>query len=277
MADLQTFEKIFGTFNLFDALDIIIVAFVIYRVIMLIRGTRAVQLLQGVVVILIGTGLSHALNLAALSWLLDKTLTIGLFAIPVVFQPELRRALEQLGRGRFFARSTTVFDEEDIPRTIGELTKATQVLSKNKIGALIIIERDTGLGDYTETGIAIGAVVSSELLINIFIPNTPLHDGAVMIQANRIVAASAFLPLTDNPELSKELGTRHRAAIGVSELSDSVAVVVSEETGTISIALDGTITRNVDEQTFREMLSKLLIKNKERGFTLFGRKAGGSA
>lgn len=276
MADLQTFEKIFGTFNLYDALDIIIVAFVIYRVIMLIRGTRAVQLLQGIVVILIGTGLSHALNLAALSWLLDKTLTIGLFAIPVVFQPELRRALEQLGRGRFFARSTTVFDEEDIPRTIGELTKATQVLSKNKIGALIIIERDTGLNDYTETGIAIGAVVSSELLINIFIPNTPLHDGAVMIQANRILAASAFLPLTDNPELSKELGTRHRAAIGMSELSDSVAVVVSEETGQISIALDGTITRNLDEQTFREMLSKLLIKNKERGFTLFGRKAGGS-
>jgi diadenylate cyclase len=275
VAELQnTFEKLFGTFDLFDALDILIVAFVIYRVILLIRGTRAVQLLQGVVVILLATGVSHALDLAALNWILDKTLTIGLFAIPVVFQPELRRALEQLGRGRFFARSTTVFDEEDIPRTISELTKATQVLAKNKIGALIILERDTGLGDYTETGIAIGAVVSSELMINIFIPNTPLHDGAVIISRGRVMAASCFLPLTDNPELSKDLGTRHRAAIGVSEMSDAVAVVVSEETGQISIAVDGEITRNLDEQTFREMLTKLLVKNKERGFTLFGRKAG---
>jgi diadenylate cyclase len=275
VADLQnSIGQFFGTISLFDFLDIFIVAVVLYRVILLIRGTRAVQLLQGVVVILLATGVSHTLQLHALNWLLDKTLTIGLFAIPVVFQPELRRALEQLGRGRFFSRRTPVFEEVDMPRVIGELAKATQVLSKNKIGALIVIERDTGLSDLYETGIAIGGVVSTELLINIFIPNTPLHDGAVMIRGSQIVAASCFLPLSDKLDIAKELGTRHRAAIGVSEQSDAVTVIVSEETGAISIAVDGDITRNLDEQTFREMLTNLLGSEKRGGFTLFGRKAG---
>lgn len=264
----------FGTFSFFDALDILIVAFVLYRMILLIRGTRAVQLLKGIVMILLATGVSQTLQLNALNWLLDKILTIGLFAIPVVFQPELRRALEQLGRGRFFVRSTTVFEETDVPKTITELSKSTQVLSKNKIGALIILERDTGLGDYFETGIPIGAVVSSELLINIFIPNTPLHDGAVMMQANRIVAASCFLPLSENSALSKELGTRHRAAIGITEQSDAVAVVVSEETGQVSIAVNGDLTRNLDEQSFRELLTNLLAPEKTSGGFSFFRKAG---
>lgn len=265
--------KILGSFSFFDALDIIIVGYVLYRMILLIRGTRAVQLLKGIVVILLATGLSHTLQLNALNWLLDKMLTIGLFAIPVVFQPELRRGLEQLGRGSFFARSSAVFDVEDVPKTINELTKATQVLSKNKIGALIVIERDTGLGETQETGIPIGAVVSSELLINIFIPNTPLHDGAVLIRSNRLVAASCFLPLSDSPGISKELGTRHRAGIGITEHSDSVAVIVSEETGQISIAVNGDLTRNLDEQSFRESLLNLLVPVKS-GFTLFHRKAG---
>jgi len=241
---------------------------------LLIRGTRAVQLLKGIVMILLATGVSQTLQLNALNWLLDKTLTIGLFAIPVVFQPELRRALEQLGRGRFFVRSSTLFEETDVPRTITEVTKSTQVLSKNKIGALIILERDTGLGDYVETGIGIGAVVSSELLINIFIPNTPLHDGAVMMQGNRIMAASCFLPLSENSSLSKELGTRHRAAIGISEQSDAVAIVVSEETGQVSIAMNGTLTRNLDEQSFRELLTNLLVPEKTSGGFSFFRKAG---
>ncbi|MGZ4106330.1 MAG: diadenylate cyclase CdaA [Tumebacillaceae bacterium] len=270
----NTFLKIVGSFSFFDALDIVIVGYVLYRMILMIRGTRAVQLLKGVVVILLATGLSHALQLNALNWLLDKILTIGLFAIPVVFQPELRRGLEQLGRGSFFARSSTVFaDNEDVPKTISELTKATQVLAKNKIGALIVIERDTGLGETLETGISIGAVVSSELLINIFIPNTPLHDGAVLIRGNRVEAASCFLPLSDSPGISKELGTRHRAGIGISEHSDAVAVVVSEETGQISIAVNGSLTRNLDEQSFRESLTNLLVPVKT-GFTLFHRKAG---
>jgi diadenylate cyclase len=277
VADLQTtFEKLVSSFRLLDALDIIIVAFVMYRMILMIRGTRAVQLLKGVVMILLATGIAHTLQLGALSWLLDKILTIGLFAIPVVFQPELRRGLEQLGRGKFFSsRSTSMFqEEEDIPKTINELTKATSVLSKNKIGALIILERETGLVDHLETGIPIGAVVSSELLINIFIPNTPLHDGAVIIRGQNVLAASCFLPLSDNATLSKELGTRHRAGIGISEQSDAVAVIVSEETGAISLAADGKLTRNVDEQSFREYLTTLLVPVKTSGFTLFKGKAG---
>lgn len=274
MGDLQTtFLKIIGSFTFFDALDIIIVGYVLYRMILLIRGTRAVQLLKGIVVILLATGLSHTLQLNALNWLLDKILTIGLFAIPVVFQPELRRGLEQLGRGSFFVRSSTVFEAEDVPKTINELTKATQVLSKNKIGALIVIERDTGLGETLETGIPIGAVVSSELLINIFIPNTPLHDGAVLIRNNRVEAASCFLPLSDHPGISKELGTRHRAGIGITENSDALAVIVSEETGQISIAVNGDLTRNLDEQSFRESLLNLMVPAKQ-GFTLFQRKGG---
>lgn len=276
MAELQnTFLKLVGSFSFFDALDIVIVGYVLYRMILMIRGTRAVQLLKGIVVILLATGLSHALQLNALNWLLDKILTIGLFAIPVVFQPELRRGLEQLGRGSFFARSSTVFasDNEDVPKTISELTKATQVLAKNKIGALIVIERETGLAETLESGIAVGAVVSSELLINIFIPNTPLHDGAVLIRANRVEGASCYLPLSDSPGISKELGTRHRAGIGISEQSDAVAVIVSEETGQISIAVNGSLTRNLDEQSFRESLTNLLVPVKT-GFTLFNRKAG---
>jgi diadenylate cyclase len=275
VADLQNaFTHFFSTVSFFDFIDIAIVYFVLYRMILLIRGTRAVNLLKGILVILLATAISHTLQLGALNWLLDKILTIGLIAIPVVFQPELRRGLEQLGRGQFFSRSSTVFEVEDHPRLIGELTKATQVLSKNKIGALIIIERESGLGELFETGIPIGAVVSSELLINTFIPNTPLHDGAVMIRGNRIVAASCYLPLSDSAEVSKELGTRHRAAIGVSEQSDAVAIVVSEETGQISIAVNGEITRNLDEQSFREFLSNLLVPAKTSGFALFKGKAG---
>lgn len=274
---MQNLLDMIKPFSITDALDIVIVAFVLYRMILLIRGTRAVQLLKGIVVILIMTGIAGYLNLRALKWILDKTLTIGLFAIPVVFQPELRRALETLGRGGFFTRALNLTSEEDedIRKTIGELTKATQVLSKNRIGALIILERETGLTDYTETGISIDAIVTSELLINIFIPNTPLHDGAVMIRRNRVVAASCFLPLTDRQDVSKELGTRHRAALGMAEQSDAVSIIVSEETGQISVAVGNTLTRNLDEQSFREYLLTLMIPQvTPSGFSFFGRKAG---
>lgn len=276
MDGVENFENLFKTFSLTDVLDIAIVAFVLYRMILLIRGTRAVQLLKGIIVIVVMTGIAGYLNLRTLKWLLDKTLTIGLFAIPVVFQPELRRALETLGRGRFFVRSlyTNNENEEDLRKMIGELTKATQVLSKNRIGALIILERETGLNDYVETGIPIDALLSSELLINIFIPKTPLHDGAVIVRRNRVVAASCFLPLTDRQDLSKELGTRHRAAIGMAEQSDAVSVVVSEETGQISVAVGNTLTRNLDEQSFREYVLTLMMPEKSSGFSWFGRKAG---
>ena len=177
----------------------------------------------------------------------------------MVFQPELRRALEQLGRGKFFARPITFLGEEDMSRLITELVRAVQLLVKNRDGALIVVERETGINDFIETGIKLDAVISAELLVNIFVDKTPLHDGAAVIRGDRIIAAGCFLPLTDSPYLSKQLGTRHRAALGVSEISDAVAIVVSEETGTVSVAEEGKLTRYLDEKNLREMLEDLLM------------------
>jgi diadenylate cyclase len=187
--------------------------------------------------------------------------------------------LEQLGRGGFFARSLSIVrthtDEEDVRKAINQIAKATAVLAKNKIGALIVLERDTGISDITETGIPIDAVVSSEILINIFIPNTPLHDGAVVIRGNRIVTANTFLPLSDDPNLLQELGTRHRAGIGITENSDAISVIVSEEKGYISLAIEGEITRNIDDQTLRQMLASHLMPQRTNSFSFLGRKADG--
>ncbi|GGJ00770.1 membrane protein [Alicyclobacillus cellulosilyticus] len=265
--------SVLGKFTVLDAMDILIVSFVLYRLLLLIRGTRAVQLLKGVLVILVATAVSSALHLAALNWLLNKIITVGLFAIPVVFQPELRRALEQLGRGGFFSFSFGPSEDAQIQQMITEVTKAAQVLAKNKIGALIVVERETGLSEYIETGTPIEGLVTSELLINTFVPNTPLHDGAVIIRGQRIVAAGCFLPLTDNRELDRDLGTRHRAALGVTEASDSVAVVVSEETGQVSLAVDGVITRDLTESALMELLQNLLLPKHPGRLHLFGRKA----
>lgn len=262
--------------GLMDAIDIAIVTFIIYKLLLLIRGTRAVQLLKGIFFILVMTGVSNLLNLHALKWLLDKTLTIGLLAIPVVFQPELRRALESLGRGQFFGggsllRAETSLDERD---AVAEIARACSILSKNKIGALLVLERETGLSEYLESGVLVEGIVSQELLTNIFIPNTPLHDGAVMIRKNRLLAAGCFLPLSDNPALDKKLGTRHRAGVGISEQSDAIALIVSEETGQISVSIGGTLTRNFDEQSCREMLLSHLVSTKPTGFSFFGKKTG---
>ncbi|MCL6632068.1 MAG: diadenylate cyclase CdaA [Alicyclobacillus herbarius] len=245
-------------FGILDAVDVLIVAYVIYRLLILIRGTRAVQLVKGVIVILLATAVSSFLHLQALNWLLNKIITLGFFAIPVVFQPELRRALEQLGRGGFFSFSFTSTDNEDVKRAASEIVKASQVLSKTKTGALIVIERSTGLSEYIETGTLIEGKISTELLLNTFIPNTPLHDGAVVIRGDRMVAAGCFLPLTDSRDLDRQLGTRHRAALGVTEQSDAVAVVVSEETGHISLAVDGVLTQDLSESALRDLLNTLL-------------------
>lgn len=260
-------------FNILDAIDILIVAYVIYRVLLLFRGTRAVQLLKGVIVILLATGLSNLFHLAALNWLLSKILTLGLFAIPVVFQPELRRALEQIGRGGFF--SVSIFggqDQDESQLLIVEVVKASQVLSKAKIGALMVIERNTGLTEYIETGTLVQGLVSSQLLINTFIPNTPLHDGAVILKGGQLVSAGCFLPLTDNRNLDKELGTRHRAAIGVTEQSDAVCVVVSEETGKVSVAVDGVLTRDLNENALYALLQTLLAQKRTKKFNFLSRK-----
>ena len=250
-------------------LDIMIVAFVIYRLMMLIKGTRAVQLLKGLAILVMASFLSKLLGLDTIQWILEQVRLAIVVALPIVFQPELRRTLEQLGRGKFFARPLSFLGEEDMSKLITELVRATQVLSKSKTGALMVIERETGVNDLVETGIKLDAVVSAEFLINIFVPSTPLHDGAAIIRGDRVIAAGCFLPLTDSPYLNKQLGTRHRAALGVTEVSDAVAIMVSEETGTISVAEAGKLIRYLDEKNLREMLENLLMPRNIQGNTGF--------
>lgn len=244
--------------SLINIIDILVVAVLIYKLFLWIKGTRAVQLLKGLVVLLIATTISNWLGLYTINWILKSIQGMLIVAIPVVFQPELRRALERLGRGKFFARPLVLLGEEDTSRIIGEIIRAILVMAKNKMGALIVIERETGINDYIETGVKLDSVISGEFLINVFIPNSPLHDGAVIVRGDRVAAAACFLPLTENPDLSKELGTRHRAAIGITEVSDAVALIVSEETGVISAAHDGRLTRYLDEKTLRELLMEML-------------------
>ncbi|TBL68358.1 diadenylate cyclase CdaA [Paenibacillus thalictri] len=243
-----------------DIIDILIVSYVMYQLILLIRGTRAIQLLKGILVVVITWAISIWFKLNTLQWMMNQMFTFGVLAVIIIFQPELRRALEQLGRGTLFSRSTSEEDQE-ITRGIGELIKAVNYLSQRKIGALLVFERETGLTDYVESGIELRSVISSELLINIFIPNTPLHDGAVIIRKSTLMAAGCYLPLSENPFISKELGTRHRAAIGMSEVSDAISVIVSEETGQISLAMNGHIIRNIHEEA---LLSKLFEELKPK-------------
>lgn len=201
------------------------------------------------------------LQLHAVSWILEKLMTMLIVALPVVFQPELRRALEQIGRGKFYI-TNSIMSDTDRAAVIDSVTEAAEVMSKNRIGALIVFERSTGLDDYIDTGIRIEGIVSKELLGNIFIVNTPLHDGAVIIRDNRVMAAGCLLPLTRDRSLSSELGTRHRAAIGISEMADCVVVVVSEETGTISYTYGGHIYRHIDGETLRNRLRSFMVMNR---------------
>ncbi|MGD6777408.1 MULTISPECIES: diadenylate cyclase CdaA [Bacillaceae] len=246
-----------------NIIDILLVWFVIYKLIMVIRGTKAVQLLKGITVIVVVRIISNFLGFSTLQWLMDQALTWGFLAIIIIFQPELRRALEQLGRGKLFSRSG-IDDEEEHAKMIEAVVKSVQYMAKRRIGALISIERETGMGDYIETGIPLHAKVSSELLINIFIPNTPLHDGAVILQKSQVSAAACYLPLSESPFISKELGTRHRAALGISEVTDSITIIVSEETGSISVTKNGELHRDLEPELFSELLKKELdtsVKN----------------
>lgn len=246
-------------FSFFDyiteIIDISLVAFVIYKLITLIKGTKAVQLLKGMMVIVAVWLLSSFFGLRTLSFLMSQAMTYGVLAILIIFQPELRRALEQLGRGKLFSR-TSYPEEELITKMITEVLKSVQYMAKRRIGALIVVERETGLSDYIETGIPIHGSVTSELIINIFIPNTPLHDGAIIIRKDQIMAAGCYLPLSENPFISKELGTRHRAALGLSELTDGLSIIVSEETGQIAVAKNGEVHRGLSETELLEMLDQ---------------------
>lgn len=251
---LQYLKELFLNVRIRDIIDILIVAFAFYKLFMLIRETRAEQLTKGIIVLFVATKISEWLELFTVYWILEKTMTVGVLAILIVFQPELRRGLEYIGRSRFFTKSFAEIKDESLNEVVDEIVDAVASLSRQKIGALIVMERETGLSEVVETGTRIDGKISSGLLINVFIPNTPLHDGAVVIKENIVKAAGCFLPLTDNTSLSKELGTRHRAALGISEKSDCLAIVVSEETGAISIAENGSLARYLDTKTLKQIL-----------------------
>lgn len=245
-------------------IDIGIVSYVIYKIVQLVRETRAWQLLKGLLLIIFAAKVSGILGLKAVAFILNYTIQYIALAMVVLFQPELRRGLEQIGRSRF----GKLFNFEDnntalqTSATIEEIVKAVSHLSKSLTGALIVIERETKIGEAINSGININANITSELLINVFSHNTPLHDGAVIIRSNKLKAAACFLPLTDNPHLSKELGTRHRAALGITEVSDSLVVVVSEETGKISFAVNSGLSRNLNADMLRKALNKNLLDKK---------------
>lgn len=251
-----------------DVVEILIISFLFYHLLLWVKSTRAWNLFKGIMVILIFVTIAALFQMSTILWLAENTLNVGLIAVVIIFQPELRKALENIGAnnrlGKFFSfgsgkSETKKFSDE----TIEELIKASYAMGKVKTGALIVIEDEILLNEYVRTGISVDAIVSSQLLINIFEKNTPLHDGAVIIRGDRVAAATCYLPLSDSLSLSKELGTRHRAAVGISEVSDSLTIAVSEETGRISVALRGQLYRDVTVEFLREKLQYLQKRNQE--------------
>lgn len=244
-----------------DVVEIIIIAFLLYHIMTWFQTTRAWTLIKGILVLLLFMGLATVFQFNTLIWIFKNTISVGVIAVIIIFQPEFRRALEQLGRKNFVSSIFSSDGEKGSRRLdkkmLNEIAKAVYAMSEVKTGALIVLEQEVRLGDYERTGIAIDSKISSQLLINIFEHNTPLHDGAVLIRDNRIVSATCYLPLSDNLDINKALGTRHRAAIGVSEVSDSITVIVSEETGAVSIAHNGEILRNVSREHFVERIEEI--------------------
>lgn len=233
---------------------------------MLIKETRAEQLLKGIVLIFLLIPVSGLLNLTMLEWILNKTITIGILTIVIIFQPEIRRGLEHIGRSAFNEKHL-LDDDEVMEKVINELGEAVENLSRSRTGALIVIENRTGLAEVISSGTKLDAIVSSALIENIFVVNTPLHDGATIIRNDRIVAAGCFLPLTNNENISKLLGTRHRAGIGVSEVSDALTIIVSEETGMISLAVNGKLTRNYTKERLKDILIRILKAKQNKKLT----------
>lgn len=256
------------TIDLGDIVEILILAFLLYYILGWMKTTRAWTLLKGLIVICIFLLIAYFSDMTTILWIAQNVLSFAMIALIVVMQPELRKALEELGKKNLLA-SVIPFEsshhKEEIfsEKTIGELVKASVEMGKVKTGALIVIEQQESLRDYERTGIEVDGIVSSQLLINIFEHNTPLHDGAVIIRGNRITSATCYLPLSDNLGLSKELGTRHRAGVGISEVTDSLTIIVSEETGKISVAHDGELDRNLDAEALRKRLQVILNGNTE--------------
>ena len=258
--------------GLADYVEILIIAFLVYEVMLWIKDTRAWSLMRGIVIILVFVLLAYLFQMTTILWLVRNGLNVLLMALLIIFQPELRRALDFLGRKNFFA-SIFAFNSSSVTerfsdKTMNEIIKACYEMGRARTGALIVMRQRDPLTEYVRTGIEVDAVVTSQLLINIFEHNTPLHDGAVIIEGDRVVSATCYLPLSDNMELSKELGTRHRAGVGISEATDSLTIIVSEETGRVSIAQGGALLRNVTQDVLRDELIKLQNK------TITDRKIG---
>jgi diadenylate cyclase len=248
-------SQVFGLNWLFVAIDIALLSILIYRLLLLIRGTRAVQMFVGLLTIILLAITADWLDLGGLKWLISNLKTVWVVAFLILFQPELRRGLAQIGQSRFFAPLVTGTRFA----VLGEIVKAVEAMAEERIGGLIVLERTMGLRNYVETGTRLDAAVTAELLLTIFTPHTTLHDGAVIIHGDRVVAAGCILPLSQNPRLSQAIGTRHRAGLGLAEETDAVVVVVSEETGAISIASDGRLIRRLDAGTLRSELSQRFL------------------
>lgn len=251
-----------------DVVEILIITFLVYQIIVWIKNTKAWNLLKGIIVIMTFILIASIFRMNTILWIAKNFINVAIIAVVIVFQPELRKALEQLGRKNFFQNIITFDMQRNVAelfsdKTINEITKACFEMGKVKTGALIVIEQNNSLLEYERTGIVVDGLVTSQLLINIFEHNTPLHDGAVIIRNNRLTSATCYLPLSDNTELSKELGTRHRAGIGISEVTDSLTIIVSEETGRISVAYQGDLFRNVNSDFVREKLTVLQNKTSE--------------
>ena len=269
--------NVFHRPGLSDIIDILIVTVIIYFLLMMTRQTRASAVLKGLVVLLIATFVSDLLGLTALNWLLMSVVNNGAVVLVILFQPEIRKALEQLGRGAV-RENSHAGEGEDQARIIDEIIQCMTDLSRRRVGALIVFEQKTGLKDVIETGTAVDARISAPLLENIFEPNTPLHDGAVVIRGTRVVAGACILTLTEGRGISRELGTRHRAAIGISETTDAIVLIVSEETGIMSMARGGRLTRHLDKKSLREILEGIYAQpHTHRLASLLGRKRGKEA
>lgn len=259
----KEFAALVPTIRIMDIVDILVVAFVIYKIILMLQTTSSARIAKSIVIILLLTALTSVLHMYLMNYLFDKILEIGLLALVIMFQPELRRILEKLGSKSFREILSTKQEMRNIDYVISETVKACEIMSRERTGVLIVFERTSSLEDYQKTGIVIDARVSSELLRNIFFTKASLHDGAVIIRNERIAAAGCVLPLTENRNISSDLGTRHRAGIGMSEVSDAVVVIVSEETGTISVAISGMLKRHLAPQTLEKLLLNELAPKEE--------------
>ncbi len=259
----REFTSMLPTIKVMDVVDILVVAFLIYKVIIMIQTTSSSRIAKSILIILLLSVVTNLLNMYLMNYLLDKILEIGLIALIVVFQPELRRMLEKLGSKTFREMLSMKEEQRDVDRVIAQTVSACEIMSKERTGVLIVFERTTSLVDYQKTGTVIDAQVSEELLRNIFFTKASLHDGAVIIRNERIAAAGCVLPLTENRNISSDLGTRHRAGIGMSEVSDAVVVLVSEETGTISVAIAGMLKRHLAPKTLEKLLLNELAPARE--------------